>query len=178
MIDIANGIDWPEGETCTVDLTAPTFKALMPAKYIGTQRSLQYLEVSQSYRVIMGRFDVRRKGLLRVCQIQCDGKVEAVEVYDTSLYGLGIRMETCIDPGKLVNLEIPLCPSSGAVVCASGKVVYARMDPEVDKMFRIGVELISMSRIDANRWKQIMELKCLSECGADAQQTCSLRAIA
>lgn len=89
-----------------------------------------------------------------VTGMSADVKFEAVEltakVRDVSLAGVGLVCEQSVAPGTELTLAIG---TPVGTITANGIVRHVR---EVNGAFRVGVELVELSRLDGSRWRKLM----------------------
>jgi hypothetical protein len=77
-----------------------------------------------------------------------------VEVNDVSHEGVGILSSSRLDRGTQISLLVD--SPAGPVQC-KGEVRYCKPEPEHDSLYRIGILLQQMGRLELARWTKMIE---------------------
>lgn len=178
VIELNDQEGWITGDQVNLELIAPNFKALMPSVYCGGLNGKHYFTIAKNYQVTVGRFDVRRKGVVNQCKVTHGDNTFVAQVADVSLYGLAILVPECIEPPTVVQIDLAMCEESGWTASIVAKSVYSRIEPKVSSTWRVGLTILQMNRVDATRWRSILDATCPKECASFGCSNCIHRLLA
>lgn len=82
-----------------------------------------------------------------------EGRIVTGELSDTSSTGMGVTTDGEMGKGEAVKFAIDTHLGS---IGGQGFVVYCRPDPEHDGVFRVGIRLEEMGRLDGPRWHRFL----------------------
>lgn len=87
--------------------------------------------------------------------LRYEGESIEAAVLDVSIGGAGLQVAQVLERGATIELAMD---SPHGPVAAVGIVRYCRPEPDVENLFRVGVQLNGMSRVDGARWRRMFEL--------------------
>lgn len=141
------------GDRFSVEVAGKDATAEFRGEAVSFQSQMVQLALFQQATLRQKVENVRIRMAGQTCIVKWEGNEYGATTVDISAKGLGILLQSRIEAGAEIEFELGTPIGS---MFGTGKVVYCKFEPDSPGLFRVGIMVNDLDRLEQARWSKLL----------------------